>query len=82
MRLVSGSTDTRVAAVAPKKVAKTAVMRNKIRRKIYEALKVIKPTLKPSFHAIVLAKPAMMQKKQIEIVADMRELFVKANLLR
>src|ERR1019366_6104218 len=45
-----------ISAVAPKKVASTAVMRNKLRQQIYEATSPIRASLKPGVAIIILAK--------------------------
>ncbi|MEN9912667.1 MAG: Ribonuclease [Candidatus Parcubacteria bacterium] len=74
--------DIRVAAVTPQKVSKTATMRNKIRRKAYEAVRTIKASIKPGVHAAVFAKQTVLNAKQVDIAADIKDLFVKAGLLR
>jgi ribonuclease P protein component len=81
IRAVSGRDDTRVAAVAPQKVFKTAVVRNRVRRRMYEAIRLIEMNIKPGTQVIVFAKVAASGKKPIELGADMKALFVKAGIL-
>ena len=72
----------KVASVAPVKIAKTAVARNKMRRKLYEAIKKISPIIKSSTTSIVFAKEPAMKAKGADIQAGVKEVFVKAGLLR
>ena len=78
--------DTRISAVTPKKVAKTAVGRNSIRRKIYESARTLGgkngENFVPGIHAIVFAKPAMLKTVKTEIVTDLKNIFVKVGILR
>jgi ribonuclease P protein component len=82
VRVLGGQSDMRVAAVAPKKVAKIAVERNKIRRKIYEAVRKLKLESSSNFHILIFAKPTIMKSTQLEIDNDLKTLFVKGGLLR
>ncbi len=81
-RVLGGQSDMRVAAVAPKKVVKTAVERNKIRRKIYEAVRKLKSEMSSKSHILIFAKPTFIKSTQLEIDTDLKTLFVKGGLLR
>ncbi len=81
IRAVSGRDDIRIAAVTPQKVFKTAVLRNRVRRRMYEAIRFIAMNIKPGTQVIVFAKAAASDKKPIELGADMKNLFVKAGIL-
>jgi ribonuclease P protein component len=74
--------DTRVAAAVPQKVTKIAAIRNKLRRKTYEGVRTFRTSIRPGTHAIVFAKPAAVNSKHADLVADVKDLFVKAGLLR
>jgi ribonuclease P protein component len=74
--------DSRFSAVVSKKVAKTAVERNKLRRRTYAALSKITSKIKDGFHVILLAKNAMIKAEPKDIVADLENLFVKSNLIK
>lgn len=82
MRYIGGQKDSRVAAVAPKKIIKTAVERNTIRRKIYEAAKDIKSKIKNDVHIALFAKNGIETKQIKDIENDLESLFVKAGILR
>jgi ribonuclease P protein component len=82
MRIISGMPATKFAAVAPKKVAKTAVERNKIRRQTYDAIGICLPRVKTGTYAAVFAKEAGAKADRKEMVADIEKLFVKAGILK
>jgi ribonuclease P protein component len=82
VRALVGQKDTRVAAVASKKIAKTAVGRNSIRRKIYTAVRPIKDVLVTGVHIALFAKAGILQASNDEITNDLKNLFVKVALLR
>lgn len=82
VRYIGGQKDMRISAVAPKKTVKKAVERNKIRRVTYQAIRSIKDNVVPGIHAIVFTKPVILKMKLDEISADLKNIFVKARLLR
>ncbi len=69
-----------IAAVAPKKVAPTAVMRNRIRRVIYEAVSPLRTSLIPGVSIIIFAKNEMLKADFKDITADLKNLLSKAKL--
>lgn len=79
---LGGDIASRVAAVAPVKHAKTAVLRNSMRRKIYEGVKPILGELKPGLVMAIFAKDTALKTKSKEIHVGVKELFVKAGVLR
>ena len=85
LRLVNKQTNTRVSAVVPNKTSKNSVDRNHLRRKIYEAVRAMSglngTNLASGVHAIIFAKPATLKATQVEIVADLKTLFVKVGIL-
>jgi ribonuclease P protein component len=82
VRVLNGQLGVRIAAVAPKKAMKTAVERNKMRRRIYIAVSTFKNMITPGVHAIVFAKPVTTTASQENIITDLKELFVKSGILR
>lgn len=73
---------TRIAAVMPVKIGKTAVIRNKTRRQIYEAVRPFASELKTGFIIAIFAKAPALTASTDEIRVGVRDLFVKAGLLR
>ncbi|MDQ2933285.1 MAG: ribonuclease P protein component [bacterium] len=82
IRILRGQSDLRVAAVTPKKVSKTAVGRNYMRRKIYESVRPMLSSMAKNTHILIFAKPAAVDVKQKDLVEDLKSLFVKGGLLR
>jgi ribonuclease P protein component len=86
-RILSGQTDTRIAAVAPQKIFKKAVTRNKVKRIIYLALRSIqglstKESLKNGNHILILAKLNALKAPRAEMESDLKAIFVKAGIMR
>ena len=74
--------DTRVSAVVPLKIAKQAVMRNRLRRQVYEAIKPVFTRIASHTHTIVFVKSGVMTVDFGSISKGLREIFVKAGLLK
>jgi ribonuclease P protein component len=72
----------RISAVAPQKTAKTAAERNRLRRRIYEAVAPLYSGLSQNIHAIVFAKPGAAAADFETISEDIKNLFVKADVLK
>lgn len=77
-----GSGPSRIGAVAPAKIAKTAVSRNALRRKIYESVRSLLSELKPDLSIAVFTKGLLADVKTEQLQLNLREVFVKAGLLR
>ena len=69
-----------ISAVAPKKVAATAVMRNKLRRQIYEAVSPLHTTIIPGVSIIVFAKSETAKANFKDLTPDLKNLFSKAKI--
>jgi ribonuclease P protein component len=77
-----GDNKTRVSAVVPNKVAKRATARNRTKRVMYGAVRPFFGEIKEHFHIIVFAKAGALSAEKNEAGQAMREIFVKAGLLR
>jgi len=86
--LQTGEGPARVAAAVPVKVARKAVSRNAMRRKVYEAVRTLLSDIKEGLHVILFAKtinaPTDLKKPLTGalISNDLKGLFVKAGILR
>ena len=69
-----------ISAVAPKKIAPTAVLRNSIRRQVYSALISVKNSLKPGVSMIIFAKQEALKADVAAMSTDLAQLFVKAKI--
>ena len=74
--------DTGVSAVAPQKIFKKATQRTKLRRQIYEAIQPIFDLIKPHTHAVVFAKNVTDKAEFESLEKEIKEIFVKAGLLK
>ena len=73
---------TRISVTISSKIAKTAVLRNRIRRKLYEAIKPLYSGVKEHIHVVVIAKAPILTMSQSDIETEIKSVFVKAGLLR
>lgn len=78
----SGRPESRFAFAAGRKVSGKAVVRNKVKRRMREAVKVFLPGVKPGADAVLAALPGAGARTFAEIKKEAEELFKKANLLR
>jgi ribonuclease P protein component len=72
---------TRVSATVPQKVVKTAVGRNKLRRKMYDVIQPLFSVIAANTHAVVIAKKAAIDANAALLAKDMKDVFVKAGLV-
>ncbi len=80
--LASSALEARFSAVVSKKVAKTAVVRNRLHRRSYAALASLLPKIKPGFSgAFYLQKPAALASAK-ETATQIESLLRKAGLMR
>jgi ribonuclease P protein component len=84
----SSSKKSRLAAVGAKKFFKTAVEKNKIRRRLYAAMDVsflarIDANFNAApFHCVIMAKPTMLELSKPEITAALIDIFVKSGIIK
>ena len=69
-----------ISAVASKKVAPTAVMRNKLRRQIYSAVYQLQPAMIQGVSVIIFAKNETSKAQISEMTTDLKNLFSKAKI--
>lgn len=80
IRVKKAQNKSRFGVSVPKKVTKTAVLRNKIRRRIYSSLIGMK--LQNHFEVVFVAKTGIEKLKQSEIKQEIEKIFVKSGLLK
>lgn len=73
---------SRFAAVAPVKIAKTSVARHALRRRIYSAVRPIMADVREPVRVALFAKQTTAGADVAAMTADLRQIFVKAGLLR
>jgi len=72
----------KVSAVAPVRVGKTAVLRNRIRRRIYEAAEPLVKKLSKGHRVVIFAKTPAIEAEVGDMTSDLQDIFVKTRLLR
>ena len=79
---------SRFSAVGAKKFFKSAVERNKIRRRLYSAMdssfiaRIDENFNKSAFYCILVAKPAILKLSKPEITAALIDIFVKSGIIK
>jgi ribonuclease P protein component len=72
----------KVSAVVSKKIAKTAVLRNKFRRRIYNTCARLTKTERPSGVCIIIAKDGAIHMPYQTLTEELHELIHKTHALR
>lgn len=73
----------RISVVVSKKVLKSAVGRNRIRRRIYEYVRVRTPNLNDVYDIVIIAtSPELRSMPYDELNAQLDQLFQKADLYK
>ena len=74
-----GVSPTKCSVVVPKKIYKTAVSRNRIRRKIAHIIKEIYPQVLPHHCVAVVVKSSLENIDNLQIKEVLESLFTKMN---
>ena len=78
----SRPTGYRAAVVVSKKVSKSAVIRNRIRRRVYENVRILSRDFKSAYDCVVLIYDENVATMPAEdLAADLKKLFVKARIV-
>ena len=80
LRLIP-ATKTQISVSVPKKIAKSAVDRNRIRRRAYSALEQIIPTINRPAKMMLFPKAIFRTLPQEEIIKEIRNAFTKAGIV-
>lgn len=82
MRVKNTQGMSRFSVSVPSKIAKTAVLRNKVRRRIYSALSSLYPSIKEGFHGVIIAKQPILTASFEKITSETKEFFGKSGFLK
>jgi len=82
LRLMKTQEKSRFAVSVPKRVAKTAVLRNKMRRRVYSAVGTMESMIKPGFNVILIMKSGAQKVSLKGLVLDIGKIFVKSGILK
>ena len=72
---------SRLGLLVGKKISPQAVIRNRVKRQLSEAWRLLFSQIKPGADVLLLPRPALAQKKFSEIKLAIKEVLVKARLL-
>ena len=73
----------RIAVVISKKVLKSAVRRNRIRRRMYEYIRLQIPNLTDVYDIVIIVSSSeLLTMSSIELNSQLDQLFAQANLLK
>lgn len=75
-------TNLKVAVVVSKKVSKSAVVRNRIRRRIYEVVRIMQPDLlRPAELIFTIYQAEVADIPSLKLQKEVRELLKRAKLI-
>ncbi len=77
----TGIATSRFSVAVSKKVAKTAVQRNSIRRKAYAALEKLFPQIGPGFEGVILTNNKIIDMTTNAIFGELADTFKAASLI-
>jgi len=80
--LYPSKTNTKFSVVVSKKTAKTAVSRNRIRRRFYSALEPLTRELKTAVLVVFYPKTSVVKIPFEGLKEEIRGIFIKNNLLK
>jgi ribonuclease P protein component len=82
LRAIKTKEKSRFAVSVPKKVAKTAVLRNKIRRRVYSAIGAMGHMISHGFNIILIMKSGAEKASFKDLALDISKIFVKSGVLK
>ncbi len=82
LRYVLNQPNTCISAVAPVKVAKTAVARNRARRRLYSVIRELFPSVISGVHVIIFSKSDLKDYKFETIRTALKDLLIKSKLMK
>ncbi|MEN9202619.1 MAG: ribonuclease P protein component [Thermostichus sp. DG_1_6_bins_120] len=72
---------SQVGLVVSKRVSKSAVRRNRLRRQLREILRSLCPNLKPGYRLLLIAKASLLGCSWAQLQAEVQRLLQRASLL-
>ena len=76
-----GLSENRVGFVVSKKISNKAVVRNKVKRRLREAVRMSLSNLKPGYDLVFFTKKGIEEKEFVEIEKVIKQLLTRAGLL-
>lgn len=82
LKIMKATGESRFSVAVSKKIAKSAVERNKIRRRSYSAIRMVLPRLPEGIHGVFMAKAPILKSTLPDISKEVELIFVKSGLLK
>ena len=82
LRILSVQGGTKVSVICPQKIAKSAVERNEVRRKIYNQMRLLVNQLTMNSQCILCPKEAINKINDQQLADSIKDIFVKGGLLK
>lgn len=73
---------SRFAVSVPKRVAKTAVLRNKIKKRVYSIVKKMELRVKQGFNTVIIVKVGSEKLPFSDLFIEIEKIFVKMGILK
>jgi ribonuclease P protein component len=74
---------SRISVVVSKKVLKSAIGRNRIRRRLYEYMRLAEPRFQDVYDVVIIVtSPELRDLPYAELSAQLEQLFIKADLFK
>lgn len=81
LKFTKGNSNTRISVITPQKIIKSAVMRNTVRRKIYNAISPFVDEIKQGYHIIVCVKDPVIKLEHLQTQEKTKEIFTTSGIL-
>lgn len=81
LRFTKNNSSTRISVIVPQKIVKSAVVRNNLRRKVYNSISLFVNKIKQGCHIIVCIKDPVIKAETLQIQEKAKEIFVATGLL-
>jgi ribonuclease P protein component len=78
--LQTGLETTRFGLSTGRKLG-NAVVRNRVRRRLREALRVMAPSFQPGWDVLIIARPALVEADHDALVGALRRILVRGGVL-
>ena len=81
MRFLRTDLDTTRFGMSTGRKLGGAVVRNRVRRRLREALRVMAPSFQPGWDVLIIARPGLVQADHDALVGALRRLLARAGIL-
>lgn len=73
---------SRFGFIVSKKISKKAIVRNQIKRRLREKVRIELPRLKKGIDGVIIVRPGVAKEKNQEISKNLNKIFLRAKLIR